>query len=180
MPDNLPVKSTASLDVLRVNLLQVVGAAEEVVNEVDSLFRQVGSLTSDLEVAERRHITDADMIASLRTQIATYESATHTETDGTVMAYAARLATELHKRLAHPDYEYTHTEGQRKTVWDDVPKAKDGEIPWERNTDHHDGFERFDYHEESYWRRLKPVEQEMCDLHTEQPEPCITCEAGGY
>lgn len=68
---------------------------------------------------------------------------------------------ELHARCAHPAYEYATTEGQRKQ-WDDVdvpPRGDDGmpDQSWEPNTDAgRDGWGRFDYTEESYWRRLRP------------------------
>jgi len=63
--------------------------------------------------------------------------------------------TELHFRSSHPAYEYRTTEGQRK-AWDDADEPPEGE-GWERNTAAgRDGWERFDFHEESYWRRLKP------------------------
>lgn len=67
---------------------------------------------------------------------------------------------ELHAAMRHPDFEYRTTEGPRKQ-WDqvDVPPADDNGDPdptWERNTDAgRDGWERFDYTEESYWRRRK-------------------------
>jgi hypothetical protein len=65
---------------------------------------------------------------------------------------------ELHRRMAHPDYEYTLTDGPRK-AWDhaDVPPPGEG---WERNWEAGipgEGWERFDYHEESYWRRRRAV-----------------------
>ena len=65
----------------------------------------------------------------------------------------ARLEAWLHSRQMHPDYEYETTTGPRK-AWDncDVPPEGEG---WERNTHRSDGFERFDYHEESYWMRKK-------------------------
>lgn len=64
---------------------------------------------------------------------------------------------ELHEHRAHPAYEYETTQGQRK-AWDysHVPPEGEG---WERNVDAGnpgEGWERFDYHEESYWRRLRP------------------------
>ncbi|MFJ4365088.1 hypothetical protein ACIP4S_13145 [Streptomyces chartreusis] len=68
---------------------------------------------------------------------------------------------ELHARFAHPAYEYRTTQGPRKQ-WDDAgtPPADDKGDPdptWERNTDAgRDGWERFDYTEESYWRRPLP------------------------
>lgn len=61
---------------------------------------------------------------------------------------------QLHRRFRHPNWEYETTEGQRK-MWDDqnTPPVGDG---WERNVDAgRDGWERFDYTEESYWRRPK-------------------------
>lgn len=62
---------------------------------------------------------------------------------------------ELHFRSSHPAYEYRTTEGQRK-AWDDADEPPEGE-GWERNTDSgRNGWDRFDFHEESYWRRLKP------------------------
>lgn len=67
----------------------------------------------------------------------------------------APTVAELHARCAHPSYEYATTQGPRKS-WDgyDDPPEGDG---WERNADvGRDGWERFDYHEESYWRRLRP------------------------
>ncbi len=70
---------------------------------------------------------------------------------------------ELHDRRAHPAYEYAMTEGQRK-AWDDVdtpprdPETGKPEAGWELNITSSDdeAFERFDYHEERYWRRLRP------------------------
>lgn len=69
---------------------------------------------------------------------------------------------ELHRRFAHPAYQYETTEGQRK-CWDAVDEPPEGE-GWERNVDAgRDGWERFDYTEESYWRRLR-----------DRPEPTDT------
>jgi hypothetical protein len=61
---------------------------------------------------------------------------------------------ELHKMARHPDYEYATTEGQRKS-WNDSDTPPLGE-GWERNVDMgRKGWDRFDYTEESYWRRKK-------------------------
>jgi hypothetical protein len=63
---------------------------------------------------------------------------------------------ERHQRHAHPAYEYRTTEGQRKAwPWVDDPPEGDG---WELNITSRDpdAFERFDYTEERYWRRLEP------------------------
>lgn len=64
-----------------------------------------------------------------------------------------RPAAELHDDQCHPDWEYETTTGQRK-AWDDqnTPPPGGG---WVRNTFtcFGEGWERFDYTEESYWMR---------------------------
>lgn len=73
---------------------------------------------------------------------------------------------ELHARFAHPDWEYETTEGPRKR-WEDqeTPPYGDG---WECNVDAgRDGWERFDYTEEAYWRR------ERTEPRAEQAEPHV-------
>lgn len=63
---------------------------------------------------------------------------------------------ERHERHAHRAYEYKTTEGQRKGwPYVDDPPEGDG---WELNTTSRDpdAFERFEYTEERYWRRLRP------------------------
>ena len=62
-----------------------------------------------------------------------------------------RLRKALHGMLAHPDYEYETTDGPRKGFYEEPPSG-DG---WEKNVDWRGGWERFDYHEEAYWRRRK-------------------------
>lgn len=70
---------------------------------------------------------------------------------------------DLHARCAHPAWEYRTTTGPRKQ-WDGVddPPCDDNGDPepgWERNVDAGlpgEGWERFDYTEESYWRRPRP------------------------
>jgi hypothetical protein len=59
-----------------------------------------------------------------------------------------------HRLCNVPGWEYRTTEGQRKN-WNDADTPPPGE-GWERNTDIAGGWERFDYTEESYWRRRKP------------------------
>ena len=70
---------------------------------------------------------------------------------------------ELHDRRAHPAYEYATTQGQRKAwdysnepPWD--PDTNEPGIGWERNAtaSNPEAWERFNYTEESYWRRLRP------------------------
>jgi hypothetical protein len=69
---------------------------------------------------------------------------------------ASLTDAQLHAQSDHPEWEYETTQGQRK-AWDysNEPPEGDG---WERNVDAGhpgEGWERFDYHEESYWRRLR-------------------------
>ncbi|MFG2540702.1 hypothetical protein ACGFU4_36230 [Streptomyces sp. NPDC048511] len=81
--------------------------------------------------------------------------------DDVVAAQPRETDQELHARGAHPAWEYRTTEGPRKQ-WDDQdvpPRNEEGEpdLSWERNVDMgRDGWDRFDYTEESYWRRRKP------------------------
>jgi len=72
-------------------------------------------------------------------------------------AELAELESFLHSRCQHPDYEYETTDGPRKAFDEHAPNGEG----WERNTDAgRDGWERFDYHEEAYWRRSKPASGE--------------------
>lgn len=174
-----PQHSTPSLDVLQVNLMLVTGALPGLVEEVSDLVEQRDLAKREVEALRQADKAARDVIGSLEAKIRTYSSATHTD-EGDLAVYAGRLEHALHKRLAHPDYEYTTTDGQRKTLWDDVPKVREGEIPWERNVDYHDGFERFEYHEESYWRRLKAVEPDECPICHAEPyviedDVCASC-----
>ena len=64
----------------------------------------------------------------------------------------ARLTSFLHGKCLHPDYEYETTKGARK-AWGCHKPEGDG---WEENKEEgRDGWERFEFHEECYWRRLK-------------------------
>lgn len=70
------------------------------------------------------------------------------------------VESQLHALTSHPAYEYRTTTGPRKQ-WDDIdqPPCDDSGDPdpsWERNIDAGrpgQGWDRFDYTEESYWRR---------------------------
>lgn len=106
----------------------------------------------------------------------------HTDTD--TNRETVRVS-DLHARFRHPDYEYRTTEGPRKQ-WDhaDTPPVDDAGNPepgWERNVDAgHLGWERFDYTEESYWRRRKPQPGRSADvacavLHTDGEGNTIPC-----
>ncbi|MFI2663251.1 hypothetical protein [Micromonospora carbonacea] len=70
-----------------------------------------------------------------------------------------RPDNELHADMCHPDWEYATTEGQRKAWYhSDVPPDGGG---WVRNIHAgRDGWERFDYTEESYWMRPRNWENE--------------------
>lgn len=71
---------------------------------------------------------------------------------GDLLAELQRLRSFMHARAMHPDYEYTSTDGPRKAFDEHAPEGE----RWERNTDMgRNGWERFDYHEEAYWRRRK-------------------------
>ncbi len=61
----------------------------------------------------------------------------------------------VHDRQCHPEYEYETTTGQRKAFYaENESPVGEG---WERNLDcGRKGWERFEHHEESYWRRKKP------------------------
>lgn len=89
----------------------------------------------------------------------------------------------LHAERRHPDYEYATTEGPRKQ-WDGVddrPRGDDGESEagWERNVDAGmpgEGWERFDYTEESYWRRSKQAVKVACAvLHKDDEGNAVPC-----
>lgn len=73
-----------------------------------------------------------------------------------------RYANHLHAERAHPDYEYCTTVTGRKTS--ENPRDKLVGDGWEPNNSCtymvdgeviDDSWERFDYHEEYYWRRKK-------------------------
>lgn len=110
----------------------------------------------DLDDEHGQHIArhdprrELDEVAAKRAMLADWQRSRDTWT-----GLYDRPAAELHADRMHPDYEYATTEGQRKAWYDiDVPPEGDG---WERNTAAgRNGWERFDYTEESYWRRLLP------------------------
>ena len=61
----------------------------------------------------------------------------------------------LHQMRMHPDYEYKTTEGPRKR-WDDEMRPPDDDDSWQVNIHAgYEGWERFDYTEERYWKRPK-------------------------
>ncbi|MGV9588264.1 DUF6221 family protein [Streptomyces tendae] len=109
----------------------------------------------------RRHVAAHDpaaVIADLDAKLAIVDEVDYDPpvTDGAT-------DQELHTRCAHPGWEYRTTTGPRKQ-WDGVddPPCDDNGDPepgWERNVDAGlpgEGWERFDYTEESYWRRPRP------------------------
>jgi hypothetical protein len=88
------------------------------------------------------------------------ETSARTEADRHAREDHGDVETErqLHARSACPGWEYETTEGPRK-AWDDADRPPtdgngDPDPSWERNVDAgRDGWDRFDYTEESYWRR---------------------------
>ena len=85
--------------------------------------------------------------------MSTQPDSTPQATAEALLAEVVRLRAFLHEHRMHPDYEYETTTGRRK-CFDEHEPAGEG---WERNREEgRNGWERFDYHEEAYWRRLKP------------------------
>lgn len=84
----------------------------------------------------------------------------------------------LHAEHRHPGYEYRVTVGPRKQ-WDDIdrpPAGEDGEPDpsWERNVDAGrpgQGWDRFNYTEESYWRRKKQPPHRLGGAESGQETP---------
>jgi hypothetical protein len=91
--------------------------------------------------------------------------------------YEGMSDDELHDRRAHPAFEYETTEGPRK-AWDfsDIPPRGKG---WERNEtiSNPEAWERFAYHEESYWRRLRPDGPEPWQPSPRVQESLAECDA---
>ncbi|WP_409186471.1 DUF6221 family protein [Amycolatopsis sp. VS8301801F10] len=94
-----------------------------------------------------------DLIAFLRARVTDEQAEIEPHLEN---PYAGLSDDELHQRNAHPAYEYKTLEGQRK-AWREVDDPPEGG-GWELNTTSVDldAFERFDYTEERYWRRLRP------------------------
>ncbi len=61
------------------------------------------------------------------------------------------LDEKLHSLREHPEYEYETTFCGRKCGSHEEPEGNG----WKLNDDYNEGWERFDYHEETYWRRKK-------------------------
>jgi len=80
-----------------------------------------------------------------------------------------RLEKFLHSKCMHPDFIYATTDGPRKAF---EPVPPDDGCEWEPNVDvGRDGWERFDYHEEAYWRRPKAS---VGDGRRGDPQWCAT------
>lgn len=94
-----------------------------------------------------------DMVVKL---LAKLDETEQTLAERAVNPFEGWTDDQLHDRSAHPAYQYSVTEGQRK-AWDNDmdPPAGDG---WELNRTSAcpQAWSRFDYHEERYWRRLRP------------------------
>jgi len=129
-------------DAVRAILMNSVGEALDV--EVEYGIRQV----------ERAVDTNKEENAKQRETIEYLSSEVKnaTEFGKKYKEEAERLQAFLHLREMHPDYEYRTTEGPRK-AWDGEPDLSIER--WEENVDLNEGWERFDYTEERYWRRIK-------------------------
>lgn len=119
-------------------------------------FEPCGHDTNDPAVVARfqEPAPDPDVVADLDAKLALIDEIEVPLDDDLEPATDA----ELHALESHPAWEYRTTMGPRKQ-WDDIdvpPCDREGEPEpgWERNVDAgRDGWERFDYTEESYWRR---------------------------
>jgi len=69
------------------------------------------------------------------------------------MTELERLRKVVHAREIHPDYDYETRDGPRK-AWDGCYEEMEA-AGWTLNKDRgygaHSGWERFEYHEETYW-----------------------------
>jgi hypothetical protein len=127
--------------------------AQVITSRGEPIFDGYGEVSSTEFVVSNSPVSvlaDLDVKLALIDEIEPPEEPGEPETDA-----------QLHARYAHPAWEYRTTTGQRKQ-WDGVddPPCDDYGNPepgWERNLDAgRDGWERWDYTEESYWRRLRP------------------------
>ena len=60
-----------------------------------------------------------------------------------------RLESFLHRKLIHPDYNYTTTTGLKQNFNPVIPPG----AYWKLNTDYRNGVKVFEQHEEAYWRK---------------------------
>lgn len=90
-----------------------------------------------------------------------------------------KTEAELHATMSHPEWEYAITEGQRKAFdAGEPPDPYEHGTGWEVNREQgRDGWERFDFTEQAYWRRrrtepLAPPSALCAECH--KPHPCPT------
>jgi len=129
---------------LKSNLMLAAGSLEVLLEYVQILETEAESAKRGQAAAERDLNAREQMVAAAQARV-----------DGLLSdqpGYTRRLESALHRRMSHPDYEYATTKGQRK-AWDVTPPEQEAGPAWEQNTDYHGGWERFEYHEEAYWRR---------------------------
>lgn len=135
-------EAMATIDIIAVNATQVT-------NAIDHLRALVYAAHDRANEADA-HVARADAkVAEMQRAV---DRAAEVFRNYAADDYTKRLESELHKRLAHPDYEYVTTKGPRK-AWEVEPPEQEAGPAWEQNTDYHGGWERFEYHEEAYWRR---------------------------
>lgn len=130
--------------------------------DADAYACEGGPEPTDVRELRERLVGHAVRLRGMAEAFSEPGTPTHEEitADATAVEQAAaalerleKLEKALHARCAHPDYEYTTTEGARKAFDDEEPPEGAG---WVRNIhEGRDGWERFDYHEEAYWMRPK-------------------------
>lgn len=133
-----------AIESLKSNLLLATGSMEALLEYVKEVETEAESIKRGQAAKERDLAAREVMVEAAQARV-----------DGLLSdqpGYTKRLESALHRRMAHPDYEYATTKGQRK-AWDVTPPEQGDGPVWEMNKDYHDGWERFEYHEEAYWRR---------------------------
>lgn len=133
---------------LKSNLMLATGSLEVLLEYIARIESEAESIKRAAEAKEREVAArEAALVANVAAFALVQED---------IPEYTKRLENVLHRSTMHPDYQYKTVKGQRK-AFDNEPPADDGKGDWTRNTARgNDGWERFEYHEEGYWRRLKP------------------------
>lgn len=118
-----------------------------------SINSAISNLASAAQRAEREILWSTFEIEASREQ-----SEDVTFTGGAIRAeHASVLVSALGLDPTQPEYEYETTTGPRK-AWDDPERPPDGD-GWELDPDRGrpgESWDRFEYHEERYWRREVP------------------------
>lgn len=128
---------------------------EQLVAIVAATLRQLGTVLG-VNIGEeiRKHVSAGPGLSGTGTLATPTESSPAPSNVDNMQRELAILNDFLHARCMHPGYEYATTTGPRK-AFDNYKLPPDKRDGWVPNT--HSGnetaWERFDYHEERYWRR---------------------------